>query len=314
MSFIRIQMNENLDDDCLSLLLQMLINLSRLQRVCVTTTKGKARRKKVSARSINYCFIYLYSELKWRSFTGTGWWRDARGRANFCVGRFKCDKSPKSILWRWHDRSTLLLTSQSVFLSSPPLVHSWLVIVVFFAAICVQHFPAGCMYCRHGIYVGGTHCNRCAWSSSAFISSPHCHRILGCCCCCCHLKEGWFWSSWKAILGPESLGHEIDGMHAIRGTGGGYRCCTNSSILMTRFWTWIAMSNAVWGRGKGCRCHTNSSFLMPTGQDFPVCGLLSSYWILTNLESSNSFFCVKLIEGECGSGRFAYCSCPRQEE
>jgi hypothetical protein len=55
-------MDENLDDDCLSLLLQMLINLrSRLQRVCVTTTKGKARRKKVSARSINYCFIYLYS-------------------------------------------------------------------------------------------------------------------------------------------------------------------------------------------------------------------------------------------------------------
>ncbi len=180
--------------------------------------------------TVSYTYTTATAEPKWRSFTGTWWWRDAGGRANFCVGRSKCDKSPKSILWRWHDRSTLLLTSQSVFLSTPPLVHSWLVSVVLFAAICVQHFPAGCMYCRHGIYVGGTHCNRCAWSSSGFISSPHCHGILG----CCHLKEGWFWSSWKAILGPQSLGHEIDGMHAVQGTG--YRCCTNSSILMTRFW------------------------------------------------------------------------------
>jgi hypothetical protein len=39
----------------------MLINIrSRLQRVCVTT-KGKARRKRVSARSINFRFIYLYN-------------------------------------------------------------------------------------------------------------------------------------------------------------------------------------------------------------------------------------------------------------
>jgi 3-deoxy-D-manno-octulosonic acid (KDO) 8-phosphate synthase len=35
---------------------------------------------------------------------------------------------------------------------------------------------------------------------------------------------------------------------------------------------------------------------MPTGQDFPVWGLLSSYWILANLESSNSVFVSNLLK------------------
>ncbi len=48
--------------------------------------------------TVSYTYTAATAELKWRSFTGTGWWRDAGGRASFCVGRSKCDKSPKSIL------------------------------------------------------------------------------------------------------------------------------------------------------------------------------------------------------------------------